>query len=962
MTTSAPSWSEQDRLAVLHQFNVLDTPKEQEFDDIVRIAAEVLEAPIVAINLIDEARQWFKAEIGLGIREMPLEDSICKHAILEPGGMVVLDTRDDPRFTCNPLVTGEPGIRFYAGELLTSSEGLPLGTLCVLDTKPRLQGLTAQQSFVLKALARQVMTQLELRRLLQEQEKILVERKTLQKVLIETEQQSDAVRDLAEKQKSMLDAVFDAVPVGIGYADLTGKIVDINAENKRLWGDHPLSDGVDEYVEWKGWWADGSSRHGKRVEPQEWGLARALMHGEEVTGDILEIEPFGMPGVRRTILLRAKPVRDTAGNITGSVVAQMDITSQVKAEAASRENEAKFRRLVDSNIIPIVHYHLDGKLKEVNGAFLHMLGYSREDFENGTLSWPALTPPEWREANAIEIQELRATGLMQNFMKEYFRKDGSRATVVMGAANFTGNNEEGIAYMVDLSAFKKAELLLQESEAKFRTIANAMPQMVWSTLPDGYHDYYNQQWYDYTGMLEGSTDGEKWNGLFHPEDQSRAWELWRHSLKTGDPYEIQYRLRHRSGDYRWVLGRALPILDKDGKIIRWMGTCTDIHDQKLLEHELKNLSQRKDDFLAMLAHELRNPLAPISTAAQLLKINSSNPENVRRSSDIITRQVKHMTELVDDLLDVSRVTRGLVTLEKERISLKDVINNAIEQARPLIEARSHTLSTKLPASDVSVLGDRTRLIQTIVNVLTNAAKYTPHNGVITLTLTVDAGNAVVAATDNGIGIDAKLLPHVFELFTQAERTPDRSQGGLGLGLALVKTIMNLHGGRVEARSDGPGRGSTFTLTLPTLDMDPLPTTATTADDSHSVPSLRILLVDDNTDAADSLSALLEAYGHEVTVCENATCTLAEVSNHDPQVFILDIGLPDMDGYELCRRLRALDKSKTAMFIALTGYGQAHDRTLAKHAGFDYHFVKPIDVEQLRAVFEDRARATAEPCV
>ena len=955
MKSKKPNWCEQDRLAALHRFNILDTPVEPEFDDIVRIAAEVLESPIVAINLIDEGRQWFKAEIGLGTREMPLDDSICKFAILQPEGMVVPDTKDDPRFTCNPLVTGEPGLRFYAGELLVSSDGFPLGTLCVLDFKPRVQGLTTQQSIVLKALARQVMTQLELRRLLQEQEKILSERKVLEEVLVETRQESNATRELAEKQTRMLDAVLDAVPVGIGYADATGKLIDINIENKRLWGEHPLSNDVDEYVEWKGWWADGSSRHGKRLEPHEWGLARALMHGEEVAGDIVEIEPFGMPGVRRTVLLRAKPIRDAAGTITGSVVAQMDITSQVKAEAASRENEAKFRCLVDSNIIPIVHYHLDGRLMEVNDAFLHMLGYSRPDFENDRLSWRALTPPEWKEANDIALQELRETGVMQNFTKEYLRKDGSRARVVMGAANFAGKKDEGIAYMVDLSAFKTAELLLQESEAKFRTIANAMPQMVWSTLPDGYHDYYNRQWYEYTDMPEGSTDGEGWNGLFHPDDQSRAWDLWRHSLKTGDAYEIQYRLRHRSGDYRWVLGRALPIRDNEGKITRWMGTCTDIHDQKLLEHELKNMSRRKDDFLAMLAHELRNPLAPISTAAQLLKINSTSADNVRRSSDIIARQVRHMTELVDDLLDVSRVTRGLVTLEKERTSLKDVINNAIEQARPSIEARSHTLSTKLSASDVWVLGDRTRLVQTIANVLTNAAKYTPHNGLITLTLTVEETKALVTVNDNGIGIDAKLLPHVFELFTQAERTPDRAQGGLGLGLALVKTIMNLHAGQVEAHSDGPGRGSTFTLALPLLDEEAtsLSTTGSTTNESHPMSSLSILLVDDNRDAAETLSALLEAYGHQVIVCENATCTLTEISRHAPQIFILDIGLPDIDGYELCRRLRAEERHKDAMFIALTGYGQAHDKTLAKHAGFDYHFVKPIDVEQLCVVFQNR---------
>ncbi|MES3000390.1 MAG: PAS domain S-box protein, partial [Pseudomonadota bacterium] len=229
-----------------------------------------------------------------------------------------------------------------------------------------------------------------------------------------------------------------------------------------------------------------------------------------------------------------------------------------------------------------------------------------------------------------------------------------------------------------------AERELRASEAQFRTIADAMPQMVWSTLPDGYHDYYNRQWYEFTGTPLGSTDGEAWNGMFHPEDQPRAWEVWRRSLSTLEPYEIEYRLRHRSGEYRWVLGRALPVRNELGDVVRWMGTCTDIHAQKQLRDELLAANRRKDDFLAMLAHELRNPLAPISTAAQILKAAPNDPAKVLRSAAIVERQVRHMTELVDDLLDVSRVTRGLVELERKPVEIKAVLGHAIEQVRPLI--------------------------------------------------------------------------------------------------------------------------------------------------------------------------------------------------------------------------------------------------------------------------------------
>jgi PAS domain S-box-containing protein len=355
---------------------------------------------------------------------------------------------------------------------------------------------------------------------------------------------------------------------------------------------------------------------------------------------------------------------------------------------------------------------------------------------------------------------------------------------------------------------------LRESEAKFRTIANAMPQMVWSAQSDGAHDYFNQQWYDFTGLPAGSTDGDDWSEAFHPDDQPQARALWRRSLATGELYERQYRLRHRSGQYRWTLGRALPVRDDEGRITRWMGTCTDIHDQKLAEDELRQANRHKDDFLAMLAHELRNPLAPITTAAHLLALSAGNEAVVREVSAIIDRQVKHMTELVDDLLDVSRVTRGLVELQLETIDVKAVVASALEQARPLIDSRGHALVLQLASAPAFVQGDKTRLVQVLANLLNNAAKYTPQGGQIVLGVQVDHSQVRLTVGDNGSGIAPALLPRIFELFTQAERTPDRSQGGLGMGLALVKHIVALHGGAVEARSEGLGQGSAFMVTLP----------------------------------------------------------------------------------------------------------------------------------------------------
>jgi len=504
----------------------------------------------------------------------------------------------------------------------------------------------------------------------------------------------------------------------------------------------------------------------------------------------------------------------------------------------------------------------------------------------------------------------------------------------------------------DVTEQLMSERRLRASEEQFRTIADAMPQMVWSTLPDGYHDYYNLQWYAFTGMPNGSTDGEAWNGMFHPDDQPRAWEVWRRSLRTGDPYEIEYRLRHRSGVYRWVLGRALPVRNEQGEIVRWMGTCTDIHEQKQARDELLAINRRKDDFLAMLAHELRNPLAPIATAAQLLKAAPMDRSKVERSAEIIARQVRHMTELVDDLLDVSRVTRGLVELERRPVALQAVLSHAIEQVRPAMEARGHRLTTRIPAGELLVLGDRTRLVQVVSNLLNNAAKYTPANGALSLSLT--SGDEVqVRIADNGIGIDAQLMPHVFDLFTQGERTPDRAQGGLGLGLALVKSLVELHGGRVAAESGGPGLGSAFTVTLPRWSPEgPAASEAMVRSDRPGAGRLRrVFVVDDNRDAAESLGMLLESLGHEVCVLNDPAEALDAVRQAPVDVFVLDIGLPGMDGYALARHLRAHANGRDATFIALSGYGSAEDKDRGGDAGFDHYLVKPADGDTLERLLQ-----------
>ncbi|GAB1597009.1 sensor histidine kinase [Lysobacter claricitrinus] len=361
----------------------------------------------------------------------------------------------------------------------------------------------------------------------------------------------------------------------------------------------------------------------------------------------------------------------------------------------------------------------------------------------------------------------------------------------------------------------------RNSEARFRTIADLVPQMIWSTLPDGYHDYYNRRWYDFTGMPVGSTDGEAWAGMFHTEDQPRAWARWRHSLETGEPYEVEYRLRDRNGDYQWVLGRALPVRDATGAIVRWMGTCTEIDDikrtQQMLERSenaLRAADRQKDQFLATLAHELRNPLAPIVTAVQLLRMAPEREATVRQATEIIDRQAVHLRNLVEDLIDVSRVTRGLSRLQTREVRLSDSVAGAIEQTQALITRRGHHLQVDDTGPGVTLDADPVRLTQILTNLLNNAAKYTPPGGTITVEVAVENHDAVVRVRDTGVGMDEALLARVFELFAQAEETPERGHGGLGIGLSLARSLAQLHGGDLTAWSAGPGMGSTFELRIP----------------------------------------------------------------------------------------------------------------------------------------------------
>ena len=517
---------------------------------------------------------------------------------------------------------------------------------------------------------------------------------------------------------------------------------------------------------------------------------------------------------------------------------------------------------------------------------------------------------------------------------------------------------------------------LKESEYLFRALANSIANLAWMATPDGWIYWYNDQWYAYTGTTPAEMEGWGWESVHDPSVLASAKAGWQHSIATGTPFEMVFPLRGADGEYRRFLTRVNPVRDSQGRVVHWFGTNTDVENERLateanvlarnqvneLREAAEAANRAKDEFLAMLGHELRNPLAPIVTALHLMQLRGGDEAADERR--IITRQVAHLTRLVDDLLDVSRIARGKVELKSEIVELSDVVAQAIEMASPLLEQRAHALTVEVPEHDLAVTGDLTRLSQVVANLLNNAAKYTSTGGRITIIGELHAGEAVLRVRDTGMGIAADVLPGIFDLFVQGRQTIDRSAGGLGLGLAIAKNLIERHGGSVSAFSGGAGHGSEFVVRLPHVaaaaQVDAAPPLPPARSSASSEPR-RILVVDDNEDGAEMLSIVLGQKGHDTRTAYDAATALKLAEEFVPELAFLDIGLPAMDGYELAARLRRLPGLERIRLVALTGYGQESDRRKTRAAGFDHHLVKPVDfglvdevVGEPRPEYEQRA--------
>ncbi|MEC5409436.1 ATP-binding protein [Paraburkholderia sp. MPAMCS5] len=491
-------------------------------------------------------------------------------------------------------------------------------------------------------------------------------------------------------------------------------------------------------------------------------------------------------------------------------------------------------------------------------------------------------------------------------------------------------------------------------EEKFRLVMDALPQMIWTARADGHVDYHNQHFYDVTGTAHQAAEGHEWKRLVHPDDLATTEKAWTRSVATGERYEAMFRVRHRSGNYRWTLARATVVRDNRAEVLKWVGSNTDIHEKVLAENALRDVNRRKDEFLAMLAHELRNPLAPIRAGAELLPDVSADQAQVNRVGTMIRRQIVHVMGLINDLLEVSRITQGIISLDKRNLDFRQVVDESIEQVRPLIDAHRHSLTVGVPAEVVCVFGDHKRLVQMLTNLLHNATKYTPDGGRIAISVRCLSGEVTVTVRDNGVGMEPQLLRTAFDLFQQGERTSERKEGGLGLGLALVKSMVEHHGGSVVARSAGRGKGSELEVRLPLVRAKPqaVPSKPEIVPAAGDPKRLRVLLVDDNAEVADALGMVLEVLGNDVRIEHDADGALTRAQAETFDVCVIDIGLPGMDGYELARHLRDLPGTRGAVFAAHTGYGQEDDRKKSEAAGFAHHLVKPVGIADLQSVLND----------
>jgi PAS domain S-box-containing protein len=696
-------------------------------------------------------------------------------------------------------------------------------------------------------------------------------------------------------------------------------------------------------------------------------------------------------GTLRNISLTVSPVRDPQGRVIGASTVARDITHRKQAADKLRESEERFAQFMR---------HLPGLawIKDAEGRYAYANDAAQIAFGTrpGELKGKTdhdLFPPETATQFMMNDQRVLACGSGIQTIETLKHTDGAvHHSIVSKFPIPVPDGKEimigGVAF--DITEWKQAEDALRESEERFRLLAESSPVLIWVNGLDGC-EFVNREYSQFVGRPMEEVQQMKWATALHPEDAEAYLGAYRRAFEARMPFEAQVRLRRADGQYRWVKSAGLPRFATDGRFLGYIGCSLDITDIRGYQEALSEADRRKNEFLAMLSHELRNPLATICNALEILRLMRGNQEAVQSACEMMDRHIDQMVRLVDDLLDVSRISRGRIELRTELFDLASAVEHAVETARPLCDSKALSLTVTLPPHPIYLNGDPIRLAQVVGNLLNNACKFTDRGGRIWLTaelatnrncqlvsqaegahadsptilLATPGSNrenekvistpllpaiphVVIRVRDTGIGIAPDQIPRIFEMFAQIDTSLERTRSGLGIGLTLAKNLVELHGGTLEVHSAGLGEGSEFLVRLPVLVQTPLtqepkpaasgPTTTTTR---------RILVVEDNLDTAESLSFLLKLDGNETHAVYDGLTAVETAATFQPDVVLLDIGLPGLNGYDVANRIREQAWGRKMVLVALTGWGQEEDRRRSREAGFDHHLTKPVDPVALK---------------
>jgi PAS domain S-box-containing protein len=692
-------------------------------------------------------------------------------------------------------------------------------------------------------------------------------------------------------------------------------------------------------------------------------------------------------GSDRTYQTRLVPEYDPKQQVATVLAITRDITAVRQAQTALQDEENRFRRLIESNVVGVMSWAADGRILDANDAFLRMVSYTRADLQSGRLNWRNLTPPDQLERSDQSLTQMRQQGYADALEKEYIRQDGSRVPVLLGGVMLERNPDRGVSFVLDLTVLKRTEAALYRSESRFQSLAQNIPGVIYQyrQYADASADrftYISPGCYDLYGLepqavLQNAS--LMWEAV-HPEDLPNLRRSFSIQAATGEQWRQEWRVLMPFGQIKWAQGVAKAAPQPDGSIL-WDGVLLDITERKqaeidrdqLLEREqearqrAEAASRAKDEFLAIVSHELRSPLNAILGWSRLLRTRQLDAATAKRALEVIERNAQAQTQLIEDLLDISRIIRGNVRLFARPVKFATVIEAAVDTIRPAADAKAIQIQTQLGAVEGNVLGDPDRLQQIVWNLLSNAVKFTPEGGQVTVQLTETEAAAELMVRDTGKGIEAEFLPHVFERFRQAESSSTRSFGGLGLGLAIVRSLVELHGGTIAVESPGLEQGATFWVQIP-LEREFNDISAPKSVNQtlfgqvtgRALAGIRILVVDDEPDTREFLKTALEVHGATVMLAESAAAAFECIVTSLPDLLVSDIGMPQEDGYSLIRRIRALadDRGGRVPAAAITAYAREEDRVQALEAGFQLHVPKPIDPMQLIAVVTQLVEQTA----